>query len=245
MQTKFSINLNKIALLRNSRGANYPSLESFAQMALELGVHGITLHPRPDQRHAKYSDISSMAKVLKDGRYHQAPELNIEGYPTETLLDEVLQSSVQQVTLVPDKPNQLTSNFGWNTVQDASLLRGPIDRLKEAGIRVSLFVDPDVQYIEGAAALGADRIEIYTESYAKTYALNQHHETLDNIATCVDRARALGLGVNAGHALNLQNLPELMARVDIDEVSIGHAVIVESLHLGFEKTVSQYLGLLT
>ncbi len=238
MSTLFSINFNKIALLRNSRGRDYPSVREFAQKAINLGVGGLTLHPRPDQRHARFSDVFDLAQVALE---NPGTELNIEGYPTETFLDLVIEGKAHQCTLVPDAPDQITSDHGWDVKKDANTLKPIIKQLQEKGIRVSLFMDPDFEQIKLARDTGTDRIELYTEEYAENYHTEKCQATLEKYEKAVSYARGIGLEVNAGHDLNLDNLALFLTIDGIKEVSIGHAVIVESLETGFENVVKQYL----
>ncbi len=242
MSTLFSINFNKIALLRNSRGRDYPSVRGFAQNAINLGVGGLTLHPRPDQRHARYSDVFDLAQLAEE---YPGTELNIEGYPTDKFLDIVLEAKAHQCTLVPDAPDQITSDHGWDAIKDAELLKPIIKRLKDNGIRVSLFMDPDPEQIERVVETDTDRIELYTEEYAENFHTDACQETLDKYAKAVSLANSLGLEVNAGHDLNLENLSRFLTIGGIKEVSIGHAVIVESLEMGFENVVRQYLEIVS
>ena len=238
--TQLSVNINKIALIRNSRGRNYPDVVAFSERFLQLGAHGITLHPRPDQRHARYSDAHEL-KALCD-RY--GAELNIEGNPTREFLDVVLAVKPAQCTLVPDDPNQVTSDHGWDLDKNAAFLREVCAELKAAGIRVSLFVDYDCPNIALAKELGADRVELYTEPYAETYGTPQNDAILAQFGQAAMAAQAAGLGVNAGHDLNLDNLAKFIALPNILEVSIGHALIVECLEQGMDATMRGYMSIL-
>ena len=238
--TQLSVNINKIALIRNSRGRNYPDVAAFSERFLQLGAHGITLHPRPDQRHARYSDAHEL-KALCD-RY--GAELNIEGNPTREFLDVVLAVKPAQCTLVPDDPNQVTSDHGWDLDKNAAFLREVCVELKAAGIRVSLFVDYDCPNIALAKELGADRVELYTEPYAETYGTPQNDAILAQFGQAAMAAQAAGLGVNAGHDLNLDNLAKFIALPNILEVSIGHALIVECLEQGMDATMRGYMSIL-
>ena len=238
--TQLSVNINKIALIRNSRGRNYPDVAAFSERFLQLGAHGITLHPRPDQRHARYSDAHEL-KALCD-RY--GAELNIEGNPTREFLDVVLAVKPAQCTLVPDDPNQVTSDHGWDLDKNAAFLREVCAELKVAGIRVSLFVDYDCPNIALAKELGADRVELYTEPYAETYGTPQNDAILAQFGQAAMAAQAAGLGVNAGHDLNLDNLAKFIALPNILEVSIGHALIVECLEQGMDATMRGYTEIL-
>lgn len=242
MSTLFSINFNKIALLRNSRGRDYPSVTEFARKAISLGVGGLTLHPRPDQRHARYSDVFDLAELAKA---YPGTELNIEGYPTDKFLDIVIESKAHQCTLVPDAPDQITSDHGWDAKKDSGKLKPIVKRLQDSGIRVSLFMDPDLEQIERVMETGTDRIELYTEEYAETYKAASNQSVLEKYAKAVSHARSLGMEVNAGHDLNLENLAQFLTIEGIKEVSIGHAVIVESLEMGFENVVKQYLAIVS
>ncbi|MSR13609.1 MAG: pyridoxine 5'-phosphate synthase [Gammaproteobacteria bacterium] len=237
--TKLSVNINKIALLRNSRGRNFPDVAVFAARCLELGAHGITLHPRPDQRHARYSDIA----VLKTLCSARRAELNIEGYPDDRFVGEVIQAQPAQCTLVPDSPGQLTSDHGWDLRRESVLLARVCAKLQAARIRVSLFVDAGNPHFQIARDLGADRIELYTEPYAETFHTAEHAQVLARFREAAQCAQGYGLGVNAGHDLNLENLRSFVQIPDILEVSIGHALIVESLELGLPTVISRYLNL--
>lgn len=232
--TRLSVNLNKIALLRNSRGSNYPDLIQVAKDCERFGAQGITVHPRPDERHCKFSDL----QLLKE---NCTTEFNIEGYPDRHFLDAVIKVKPHQCTLVPDAPNQLTSDHGWDTLNKKEFLTEIITELKNNGIRVSLFIDPDKKLIEGAANAGADRIEYYTGPYAKNYTANPEAAIKEIKDTCFV-AQQLGLGINAGHDLNLENLKFLKDNlIQLDEVSIGHYLICDALYLGMENTIRLYL----
>jgi pyridoxine 5-phosphate synthase len=238
MTCKLSVNLNKIALIRNARGRDYPSVEYFARKALDAGAHGITIHPRPDQRHARYADIHALLQVT---RAYPGAELNIEGYPDDTFLREVIAAAPAQCTLVPDAPGQITSDHGWNLREHKALLVDVVTRLHAAGIRVSIFMDPDPEQIALAPETGADRIELYTEAYAN----DPGARSLEPYRVAARLAASLGLGVNAGHDLNLDNLKLFADGVpEVAEVSIGHALTVEALELGFDATVSRYVAIL-
>ncbi len=239
--TKLSVNLNKIALLRNSRDSNYPSLLDFAGLCVRAGADGLTLHPRPDQRHAKYVDVHDLA-VLVAG--HAGVELNIEGNPSEKFLQVVLENLPTQCTLVPDDPEQLTSDHGWDVVQHGDRLREIIGQLQRAGIRTSLFLDPDPEQIRRARETGTDRIELYTASYAHSYGHDDGETVFEQFREAALLAQELGMGVNAGHDLNQDNLGRFLTIPGILEVSIGHALTVESLLSGFEKTVKNYLAII-
>lgn len=237
--TKLSVNINKIALLRNSRGRNFPDVRAFAARCLDLGAHGITLHPRPDQRHARYQDVEELHALCRE----RGRELNVEGYPTDEFLAVVKRVRPGQCTLVPDAPGQLTSDHGWNIRQDAEILRRAIGSLKDLQIRVSLFVDFDYPELGAARDLGADRVELYTESYAEHYGSAQADAVFDGFRRAAATAQEAGLGVNAGHDLNLKNLPHFLEIPGILEVSIGHALITECIELGMEKVVADYVAI--
>ncbi|WP_035059973.1 pyridoxine 5'-phosphate synthase [Andreprevotia chitinilytica] len=241
MPTQLSVNLNKIALIRNSRGRDFPSVVHFAHLALNAGAHGITIHPRPDQRHARYADVAAL-KAVVDAR--PGTELNVEGYPDRQFLDVVLAARPQQCTLVPDEPGQLTSDHGWNILRDTEKLKPIVAELKAAGIRVSLFVDADPTQIAAAPATGCDRVELYTEQYAHDHEHGDFAVTFARYAEAAVIATDLGLGVNAGHDLNLDNLADFLVIPDILEVSIGHALTVEALQHGFEATIQRYVSIL-
>ena len=232
--TKLSVNINKIATLRNSRGGNNPDVVKAAIDAQMFGADGITVHPRPDERHIRYNDVRAINHVIKT-------EFNIEGNCTEQrFVDLVLEVKPQQVTLVPDMSDQITSNHGWNTIEHKDYLTGIIKVFKAAGIRVSLFVDPIIVMIEGAAATGTDRIELYTEAYARNYVVNKAEAIAPYIAAAA-KAKELNLGLNAGHDLDLLNLKYFKQNIPwLDEVSIGHALISDALYLGFENAIQMY-----
>jgi pyridoxine 5-phosphate synthase len=226
--TKLSVNINKFATLRNSRGGNNPNVVKAAIDAQRFGADGVTVHPRPDERHIRYNDVREIKKII-------TTEFNIEGNCTEQkFVDLVLETNPDQVTLVPDTLGQLTSDHGWNTVKNKDYLKSIISVFKKAGIRVSIFVDPDIKMVEGAAATGTDRIELYTEAYAKELGIQPY-------VAAAKRAKELGLGINAGHDLDLHNLKFLKQNIPwLDEVSIGHALICDALYLGFENAVQLY-----
>ena len=229
--TNLSINLNKIALLRNSRGRDYPDVVAYAKKFIDLGVQGITIHPRQDQRHAKRSDAYDLAKLLKD--FDQV-EFNIEGYPADDFLELIAQARPDQCTLVPDDVNQLTSDHGWDVAASQEILGSSLERLKIAGVRSSLFLDPDLEQVKAAAAIGCDRIELYTEQFAASFnrAFNRvfHKENaaevFKNYKESAAYAQSLGLGVNAGHDLDINNLGRFLEIDGILEVSIGHALTI-------------------
>ncbi len=236
---RLSVNINKVATIRNARGGNNPDLIKFAIDCENYGAQGITVHPRPDERHIRYSDVYELKKVVKT-------EFNIEGNPKETkFVDLVLANKPEQVTLVPDAENQLTSNHGWDTIKHAEYLKSIIKEFKSAGIRVSIFVDPLVDMVKAAADTGTDRIELYTESYAKKYHSNKELAILP-YQEAAKIANALGLGINAGHDLDLENLAYLNQNIiGLNEVSIGHALICDALYYGIENTIQMYLKLVT
>ena len=237
--TKFSINLNKIALLRNSRGGNRPDLLSFAKRCVDLGVHGITVHPRPDARHTRYADVVDLARMV---RSHSGLEFNVEGNPIPSFVELVLEVKPDQVTLVPDVETQLTSDHGWDAVREESRLGQLVETFRAARIRTSLFLDPDTKQVEAAARTGAERIELYTESYASAFGGELQDQVVHSFRQAAGLAGALGLGVNAGHDLSLDNLEFFLQHIpNVLEVSVGHAVICEALFLGLETTVARYL----
>lgn len=230
-----SVNLNKIALIRNSRGGNTPDVHAAARAAESFGAQGITLHPRPDQRHSTYKDVENLKQIV-------TTELNVEGYPSREFMDVVCRVKPHQVTLVPDPPEALTSNAGWNTNQHGAMLSEIVAELKNQGIRTSIFMDTDLSLYESAAATGTDRIELYTEAYARLYPENPLKATQPYKDAAI-RAHSLGLGVNAGHDLNSLNLRHFAMEVPhLMEVSIGHALVSEALYLGLEKTIHLYLA---
>lgn len=237
--TKLSININKIALLRNSRGRNYPDVHAFAARCLALGAHGITLHPRPDQRHARYSDISMLDGLCKS----QGRELNVEGFPSPQFLDAVIRARPAQCTLVPDDPAQITSDHGWDLRNHQTSLRETISALKAANIRVSLFADFDNPDIPLAHELGADRVELYTGPYAHAHDTPLAQDIFERFKHAARTAQNAGLGVNAGHDLNLHNLEDFLRIPNILEVSIGHAFVVECIEHGIEKVMRGYLSI--
>ncbi len=240
--TRLSVNLNKIALLRNARGTDYPNLLVMARRALAAGAHGITVHPRPDQRHVRYDDLPVLAELCAA---YEGIEFNIEGNPTAEFLEHVLAVKPDQCTLVPDTPGQLTSDHGFDLDGDNSALARAIDTLCEAGIRVSLFMDAEPARIDAVPATGAQRIELYTEPYARAVEAGEGDTALAAFAATAQRATELSLGVNAGHDLNLRNLDAFLRRVPgVEEVSIGHAICVESFDFGFEQTLARYLQIL-
>lgn len=231
---KLSVNINKIATLRNARGGNLPDLVKTAIDCERFGAQGITVHPRPDERHIRYSDVSELKKIV-------STEFNIEGNPAESFIDLVLKNKPDQVTLVPDDPGQLTSDHGWDTIKHKGFLKEIISEFKKQGIRTSIFVDPDSNMVEGAVATGADRIELYTESYAKDYLKNRE-KAIEPFVKAAELARKLDLELNAGHDLNLENLSFFATRIPwLKEVSIGHALICDALYYGLDNTIKLYL----
>ncbi len=234
MRTKLSVNINKIATLRNARGGDFPNVIEFARLAQTYGADGITIHPRPDERHIRYQD----ARDLRESVY---TEFNIEGNPISKFIDLVLEVKPEQVTLVPDDPNQITSDHGWDTIKYKKYLQDIIEKFKSAGIRTSIFVDPVPEMIKGAVETGTDRIELYTESYAKNFSVDPEN-AVKNFRESARLAHELGLGINAGHDLNLENIAFFKQNVPfLDEVSIGHALIVESLLYGMQNVIAMYL----
>ena len=232
--TRLSVNINKIATLRNSRGGDNPNVLDVAKDCERYGADGITVHPRPDERHIRYADVYALKKIV-------TTEFNIEGNPLEaSFVDLVLSVKPEQVTLVPDALGQLTSNHGWDTIRHQALLIKIIRPFREAGIRVSIFVDPVLEMIEAAVSTGADRVELYTEPYAANFE-SSPVEAVANYRKAAFRAHQLGLGVNAGHDLSLENLAYFKANVTpLDEVSIGHALICDALYYGLENTIQLY-----
>lgn len=233
--TKLSVNINKFATLRNSRGGNNPDVVKSAIDAQRFGADGVTVHPRPDERHIRYEDVRNIKNII-------TTEFNIEGNCTEQkFIDLVLATKPDQVTLVPDTLGQLTSDHGWDTIKHKDYLKGIIKTFQDAGIRVSIFVDPIIEMIEGAALTGTDRIELYTESYAKEFMNNNKEKAISPYIEAAKKARELGMGINAGHDLDRQNLQYLIQNIPwIDEVSIGHALICDALYLGYENAIQVY-----
>lgn len=233
-KTKLSVNINKFATLRNSRGGNNPDVVKAAIDAQRFGADGVTVHPRPDERHIRYNDVREIKKIINT-------EFNIEGNCTEQkFVDLVLEAKPHQVTLVPDALDQVTSDHGWNTIEHKNYLIDIIKVFKNAGIRVSIFVDPVIEMIEGSAQTGTDRIELYTEGYAKQFLIDKEKAITPYIAAA-QKAKELGLGLNAGHDLDLHNLKFFKQNIPwLDEVSIGHALICDALYLGFENAVQMY-----
>ena len=233
--TKLSVNINKIATLRNSRGGNNPDVVKAAIDVQQFGADGVTVHPRPDERHIRYNDVREIKKII-------TTEFNIEGNCTEQkFVDLVLEIKPDQVTLVPDILGQLTSDHGWDTIKNKDYLEDIIAVFKKAGIRVSIFVDPDVKMVEGAAATGTDRIELYTEGYAKKYTSGNKQSAIRDYVEAAKKAKESGLGLNAGHDLDLKNLKYFKENIPwLDEVSIGHALICDAIYLGLENTIQLY-----
>lgn len=230
---RLSVNINKVATLRNARGGNLPDVEQFAKDCERFGAEGITVHPRPDERHITRADVHALSGLV-------ATEFNIEGNPEPAFMDLVLAVKPTQVTLVPDAHNQLTSNHGWDTKAHLAKLTAIIQRFKNAGIRVSVFVDADAEMVEYAAKAGADRVELYTGPYAELYD-HDPEAAIAQYRPAAEKAHELGLGLNAGHDLNLRNLKAFAQAFPwLDEVSIGHALIADALYLGIEETIKQY-----
>ena len=231
--TRLSVNINKVATIRNARGENNPDLVKFALTCEAAGADGITVHPRPDQRHIRRSDLPLLKEAV-------TTELNMEGYPSEDFIRLVLATHPAQVTLVPDAPGQLTSNHGWDVMSNSEMLAPIIDAFKKEGIRVSLFVDPDTVQVLEAKLAGADRVELYTKAYADGYAENREHAIAPFVEAAA-AARVCGVGLNAGHDLSLENLRYFHEMIPwLDEVSIGHALICDALYLGITETVRRY-----
>ncbi len=232
--TRLSVNINKIATLRNARGGNNPDVIRVAQDCERFGAEGITIHPRQDERHIRYSDVIALSEVVKT-------EFNIEGYPDERYLKIIEQVKPAQATLVPDPPHAITSNAGWDTLTNESFLRDVVAQIKSYGVRVSIFVDPAPRMVEGARRVSTDRIELYTEPYAHEFTLNKE-VAIKPYKESASVAREAGLGINAGHDLSLENLNFFAQNiVHLDEVSIGHALICDALYYGLENTIQLYL----
>lgn len=235
--TKLSVNINKVATLRNARGGNNPDVVRVALDCEKFGAQGITVHPRPDERHIRHQDVFDLRPRL-------STEFNIEGNPSDDFCSLVLKAKPDQVTLVPDAPDQLTSNHGWNTIKYEAFLRDVVGRFKAAGIRVSIFIDAQPVLADYAKKIGADRVELYTEPYAANYAANREEAIAPFVQTAI-HCREIGLGLNAGHDLSLQNLAYFHQQIPwVDEVSIGHALICDALYLGLRETISEYLACL-
>lgn len=235
--TKLSVNINKVATVRNARGGNNPNVLQVAIDCEKFGAQGITVHPRPDERHIRYQDVRDIRPVI-------TTEFNIEGNPIGKYVDLVLEVKPTQVTLVPDADNQITSNHGWDTKENKGFLTDIIGRFKEAGIRTSIFVDPDEEMVAAAKETGSDRVELYTEPYAAGYATDRD-EAIKPFISAAQVARQVGLGLNAGHDLSLQNLTFFHRNIPwLDEVSIGHALVCDALYMGFDSTIKAYLACL-
>lgn len=233
--TKLSVNINKIATVRNARGGNMPNVLKCAMDCEKFGAQGITVHPRPDQRHIRYSDVREISPVI-------TTEFNIEGNPIPSFIDLVLEVKPTQVTLVPDASDAITSNAGWDTVKNRSFLTEVCAKFHRAGIRTSIFVDPDPKMVEGAMICGADRVELYTEAYARLYPEGPE-KAIAPYVKAAEKARECGLGLNAGHDLSLENLNYFIREIPwTDEVSIGHALICDALYMGLEQSIKAYLG---
>ena len=231
--TKLSVNINKIATLRNARGGNIPDLLKVAVDCQAFGADGITVHPRPDERHIRYSDVLDLGSIV-------TTEFNIEGYPSPEFIELVKAVKPRQVTLVPDPPEAITSNAGWNTFKHEAFLKEVIEELQSVGIRVSIFIDTNIENIQNAAKTGTDRVELYTEPYAVGYAIDKE-KAIEPFIEAAKAARDVGLRVNAGHDLSLENLAYLKKNIPwLKEVSIGHALIADALYLGLEKTIQLY-----
>jgi pyridoxine 5-phosphate synthase len=238
--TKLSVNINKFATLRNSRGGNNPDVVKAAVDAQRFGADGVTVHPRPDERHIRYEDVRQVRKII-------TTEFNIEGNPTEQkFVDLVLETKPQQVTLVPDALGQLTSDHGWDTIKHKDYLVEIISVFRKAGIRVSIFVDPVIAMVNGAAETGTDRIELYTEGYARQFESGKKDDSVSPYVKAAARAHELKLGINAGHDLDLHNLKFFKQHLPyLDEVSIGHALVCDAIYLGYENAVQMYKRQLT
>lgn len=231
--TKLSVNINKVATIRNARGGNNPDILQVAQDCESFGADGITVHPRPDERHIRYADVVNLRPLI-------CTEFNIEGYPSKEFIDLVLKVKPHQVTLVPDAPDQITSNAGWDTVAHHDFLTEVVGEFKGAGVRTSLFVGTDPLFIEQAAKIGSDRVELYTEPYASEYPTNRE-AAIAPFVEAARVARSLGLGLNVGHDLSLENLQYLHDNIPwIDEASIGHALICDALYMGLKATIEEY-----
>ena len=235
--TKLSVNINKIATLRNARGEDYPNLVKTAKDIIKFGAEGITIHPRPDERHIKYSDAYDLKQNI-------STELNIEGNPSKKFINMVCEVKPDQVTLVPDESDAITSNSGWDTVRNFDFLKDVVEEFKSNSIRVSIFIDPDSKMLEGAKKINADRVELFTGPYAKQY-INEKSNAINRYIDCSEIANKIGVELNAGHDLNQQNLEFFKNNiVNLKEVSIGHALISESLYYGLESTIKSYLNIL-
>ncbi len=238
LMTALSVNLNKIALLRNSRGRDYPNVIGYGEILIQMGVHGLTVHPRQDERHATKQDTRDLSLLTKK---HNHVEFNVEGYPSDQFMQLIDETKPDQCTLVPDAPDQLTSDHGWDLNQHFDWVVDLAQKLKTMGVRSSLFIDPDLEQIKLAAKTGVDRIELYTEAYAHGFTAGDYSNVLAQYAATAQLAQSLGLGVNAGHDLDLNNLSAFLTIPDILEVSIGHALTVESLEYGVAEVIKRYL----
>lgn len=238
--TKLSVNIDKIALLRNSRGRNYPDVIQFAKKFIDLGVHGITIHPRQDERHIKKQDAREISEFLKD---YPDVELNIEGFPSEDFLELVEEIRPDQCTLVPDSVNQLTSDHGWNLSSKGEFVKEVSAVIKNLGCRISLFLDPDIEQVKSVPDTGADRIELYTEAFASAFDTPEREHVLNKFKIAAEEARKFDIGINAGHDLDLNNLKKFLEIDDIREVSIGHALIIECIEFGMKETIRRYLDI--
>jgi len=235
--TRLSVNINKIATLRNARGEDYPNLVKTAKDIIKFGAEGITIHPRPDERHIKYSDAYDLKQNI-------STELNIEGNPSKKFINMVCEVKPDQVTLVPDESDAITSNSGWDTVKNFKFLKDVVEEFKLNSIRVSIFIDPDAKMLEGAKKINADRVELFTGPYAKQY-INDKSNAINRYIDCSEIANKIGMELNAGHDLNQQNLKFFKNNIiNLKEVSIGHALISESLYFGLESTIKSYLKIL-
>ncbi len=235
--TRLSVNINKIATLRNARGEDYPNLVKTAKDIIKFGAEGITIHPRPDERHIKYSDAYDLKQNI-------STELNIEGNPSKKFINMVCEVKPDQVTLVPDESDAITSNSGWDTVKNFDFLKDVVEEFKSNSIRVSIFIDPDSKMLEGAKKINSDRVELFTGPYAKQY-INDKSNAINRYIDCSEIANKIGMELNAGHDLNQQNLEFFTKNiVNLKEVSIGHALISESLYFGLESTIKSYLKIL-
>lgn len=231
--TNLSVNINKVATIRNARGENVPDVQKFAINCEMFGANGITVHPRPDERHITRNDVLLLRPLIKT-------EFNIEGYPSPEFMDLVFKTKPEQVTLVPDTPDQVTSNSGWDVADNLAFLTGTVEQLRDAGIRTSIFVAPDIETIKKAASTGTDRVELYTKPYAELFQLNQEQAIEPYVAAAL-AAHNAGLGVNAGHDLNLVNLHYFYLNMPyLNEVSIGHALISDALYFGLKETIKLY-----
>ncbi len=238
--TILSVNVNKIALLRNSRGRNFPDVLYFVRRLIGLGVKGITVHPRQDERHITRRDVVEITALLRD---FPGVEFNIEGFPSPEFMELIARVKPAQCTLVPDAPDQLTSDHGWNIAANSEMLREVLGRLRALGVRSSLFLDPDPQAVELVPSVGADRIELYTESYAEAFGTARESDVFEAYRATAQRAHDLRIGLNAGHDLDLRNLGLFLQIPGILEVSIGHALVVESLEMGIDHVVREYLSI--